>query len=76
MNEKYLKAPWHDSRKELPESGHNRCVCYSTHLGGEFEAIFHRARKDSGGRDFFTSFGRSYDYDYITYWRYYSDKED
>lgn len=74
MNEKYLKAPWHDTRKELPEIGHNRCVVYSTHLNSEFEAIFHKGK--DGWKDYFTAFGRSFDYDYITYWRYYSEQED
>ncbi len=74
--EKYLKAPWHSTKQELPDTAKgNRCVCYNTFCGCEMEMIFHRARKDSGYKDFFTADGRSYDYDHIAYWRYYTDKE-
>ncbi|MBQ0154758.1 MAG: hypothetical protein KBS70_08275 [Bacteroidales bacterium] len=77
MNNKYLSAPWHSTRDELPEAGHNMCVCVCPYLGnGEYEMIFHRARKDSGYKDFFTCCGRSYDYDLIKYWRYLTDKEE
>lgn len=76
MNEKYLKAPWHSTKVELPDTRRgNRVVCYNTFCGCEMEMTFHRARKDSGYADFFTAGGRSYDYWHISYWRYYSDKE-
>lgn len=72
-NEKYLKAPWHDTRKELPVTPHNMCVCYVPYLGCEVQMVFHKARKDSGYKDYFTYAGRSYDYDLIAYWRYLSE---
>lgn len=76
MESKYLKAPWHSTANELPEPGHNMCVCTCPYLGsGEYEMIFHRARKDSGYKDYFMCFGRAYDYDMIKYWRYLTDKE-
>lgn len=75
--EKYLKAPWHNTKNELPDTGRgNVCVCYVPSYGCEMRMVFHRARKDSGYKDFFTADGRSYDYDFIAYWRYYADKED
>lgn len=31
MNEKYLKAPWHSTKVELPDTRRgNRVVCYNT----------------------------------------------
>lgn len=78
MKTKYLHAPWHDTKSELPDGSGRRCVCFLPMFGCEVEMIFHRSRKDSGYKDFFTecaSGGRAYDYDHIKYWRYYTDPE-
>ena len=71
----YTKAPWRESAKELPDGSGRRCICYIPQYG-EVEMIFHRSRPDSGYKDFFTECagGRAYDYDYIKYWRYYTDE--
>lgn len=77
MKTKYLHAPWHDTKSELPDGSGRRCVCFLPMFGCEVEMIFHRSRKDSGYKDFFTECvgGRAYDYDFIRYWRYYTDPE-
>ena len=78
MKTKYLHAPWHDTKSELPDGSGRRCVCFLPMFGCEVEMIFHRSRKESGYKDFFTecaSGGRAYDYDHIKYWRYYADKD-
>ena len=41
--------------------------------------IYRKARPGSGYKDSFTDCsykGRVYDYDWISYWRYYTDRED
>ena len=76
IDEKYLKEPWHDSAAELPSYGGAVCVCYVPKYGCEMHMVFHRSRKDSGYKDFFTAEGRSYDYDCIKFWCYYADTEE
>lgn len=79
MNEKYLKAPWRDSRKELPEHSGMRCICYNSYTNCEMEMIFYRARPGSGYADFFKECAKgnfTYDWGWIKYWRYYTDKEE
>lgn len=74
MSNKYLKTPWHSVKNELPNFGGAVCVCACPYLGsGEYRMIFHKARE---GKDYFVCFGRAYDYDMITYWRYNTDKEE
>ena len=72
----YTKAPWRESKKELPEHSGMRCICFVPSLGCEVEMIFHRSRPDSGYKDYFTECAkgcRAYDWDFIKYWRYYTD---
>ena len=73
--DKYTKAPWRSTKNELPSYGGAVCMCYNSYLHCEMRMVFHRSRKDSGYKDFFTAEGRSYDYDWITYWAYYSEVE-
>lgn len=76
LSEKYKKAPWRESTKELPTYGGAVCICYVPMYHCEMKMVFHRSRKDSGYKDFFTAEGRSYDYDCIKYWCYYGDTEE
>lgn len=72
----YTKAPWREAAKELPEHSGLRCVCFVPSLRCEVEMIFHRSRPDSGYKDYFTECtkgNRAYDWDFIKYWRYYTD---
>ncbi len=74
MENKYLKAPWHDTKYELPNYSGARCICFLPRYDCEVEMIFRKARKDSGYKDYFIECAkgcRIYDYDFITYWRYY-----
>ena len=72
---KYTKEPWRSTEKELPSYGGAVCMCYNTFCNCEMMMVFHKARKDSGYKDYFTAGGRFYDYDWIKYWRYYYEKE-
>ena len=74
--DKYLHAPWHDSKKELPEHSGLRCICYNTFHHCEMEMIFYKGH--DGYKDFFKEVAkgnRAYDYSWIKYWKYYTDKE-
>ena len=76
---KYLRAPWHDTKKELPDTSKgNRCICYMPPYG-EIEMIFHRSRPNSGWKDFFMEAGCRKgivcDYDFVKYWRYFTENE-
>lgn len=79
MDNKYLKAPWHNTKTDLPSHSGERCICYNSFTHCEMEMIYRKSRPDSGYKDSFTECaykGRVYDYDWITYWRYYTDRED
>ena len=74
--DKYKNPIWHDTSKELPAFSGARCMCYHTWFHQEIEMIFHKSRRDSGYKDFFTEVaykGKAYDYDLIKYWAYYPE---
>lgn len=74
MEDKYLKAPWHSTKDELPSYSGARCMCYHSWFNCEMEMIFHKSRKDSGYLDSFKEVnGKEYDYNMIKYWCYYTD---
>ena len=71
MNEKeWNRMDWRNVKDELPGYGGAVCVCKEKNGTIWRGMVFHRSRDKSLGKDFFTSHGRAYDYDYFESWMY------